>query len=143
MFGLISNYLARSPVISSAWNAFSPKGSFNLMQMAQFSKYISKARAKRLPLTTKRAGKGYYKGNRCRTGGRITSKGTPSPSAQALADPLTPSVLRPDPLCTTGRFHRIPEKCTELIVPDLRGFTLKPYVAVGAKRNLRDVEVKL
>jgi hypothetical protein len=43
--------------------------------VADFSKYISKARAKRQPLTTKRAGKGYYKGNRCRKEGTINSKG--------------------------------------------------------------------
>lgn len=37
----------------------------------------------------------------------------------------------------------IPEKCTELVVPDLTGFTLKPYIAVGAKRNIREEIVKL
>ena len=40
------------------------------------SKYISKARTKRLPLTAKRVGKGFYKGNGARKEGRITSKGT-------------------------------------------------------------------
>ena len=40
-----------------------------------FSKYISKARTKRLPLTTKRAGKGYKKGNGARTEGKLNSKG--------------------------------------------------------------------
>ena len=44
-------------------------------QTADFSKYISKARTKRLPLTTKRAGKGYYKGNRSRKEGYLNSKG--------------------------------------------------------------------
>ncbi len=48
---------------------------FNLIQTADFSKYISNARKKRLPMTTKRAGKGYYKGNRCRKEGVISSKG--------------------------------------------------------------------
>jgi hypothetical protein len=33
--------------------------------------------------------------------------------------------------------------CTELIVPDLTSFTLKPYVGAGAKRNIREVAVKL
>lgn len=46
-----------------------------MVQTAEFSKYISKSRAKRLPLTTKRAGKGYYKGNGARKEGRLTSKG--------------------------------------------------------------------
>lgn len=45
------------------------------MQKMYFSKYISKARAKRQPLTTKRAGKGYYKGNRCRKEGYLDSRG--------------------------------------------------------------------
>lgn len=44
-------------------------------QMASFSKYISKSRTKRLPLTTKRAGKGFYKGNGARKEGVINSKG--------------------------------------------------------------------
>jgi len=44
-------------------------------QIAHFSKYISKSRTKRLPLTTKRAGKGYYKGNGSRKEGVISSKG--------------------------------------------------------------------
>ncbi|RYH20323.1 hypothetical protein EON65_23770 [archaeon] len=35
------------------------------------------------------------------------------------------------------------EKCTELVVPSLSGFMLKPYVGVGAKRNIRDVNVQL
>jgi hypothetical protein len=47
----------------------------NFQQTANLSKYISKSRAKSLPMTTKRAGKGYYKGNRCRKEGFLTSKG--------------------------------------------------------------------
>lgn len=42
-----------------------------------------------------------------------------------------------------GKFKRIREMCTELIVPDLRGCALKPYISVGAKRNVRDIEVKI
>jgi hypothetical protein len=53
-------------LICRAWNS---------SQVAFFSKYISKSRAKRLPLTTKRAGKGYYKGNGARKEGMVTSKG--------------------------------------------------------------------
>ena len=53
-----------------------PNISAHLLTMtADFSKYISKSRKKRLPLTTKRAGKGFYKGNRGRKEGHITSKG--------------------------------------------------------------------
>lgn len=65
------------------------------LQIANFSKYMSKSRAKHLPLNTKRAGKGYKKGYGARTEGRITS---------------------------IGRFVSIPEKRTELVVPDLTDF---------------------
>lgn len=65
------------------------------------SKYLSKSATKRLPLTTKRAGKGYYKGKGGTSEGRLTSKG------KFIADPL---------------------KKLQLIVPDLKGFTLKPYI---------------
>jgi large subunit ribosomal protein L41 len=59
------------------------------------SKYLSKSAAKRLPLSTKRAGKGYYKGKGGTKEGRLTSKG------KFIVDPL---------------------KRLELIVPDLTGF---------------------
>ena len=49
-------------------------GSWN-QSIRYFSKYISKSRTKRLPLTTKRAGKGYKKGYGARTEGFLTSKG--------------------------------------------------------------------
>jgi hypothetical protein len=73
---------------------------------------ISKARAKRQPMTTKRANKNFYKGNGCRKEGFISSK---------------------------GRF--IPEvwRRTELVVPDLANFPLKAYIAVGVKKNIREV----
>jgi len=83
-------------------------------QVRSFSKYISNARTKRLPLTTKRVGKGYYKGKGARKEGFITSK---------------------------GHFVREPEKCTELVVPDLTNFKLKPYVGSGAKRGVIDSSV--
>lgn len=51
------------------------KSFFSHQIVASFSKYISKSRTKRLPLTTKRVGKGYKKGNRARKEGVITSKG--------------------------------------------------------------------
>jgi hypothetical protein len=63
---IISN--TSSSIISSPFLIF---GS----QVSNFSKYISKSRTKRLPLTTKRAGKGFYKGNGARKEGYITSKG--------------------------------------------------------------------
>ena len=66
------------------------------------SKYLSKSATKRLPLNTKRAKKGYYKGKGGTSEGRLTSKG------KFIADPL---------------------KKLQLIVPDLTGFTLKPYIA--------------
>jgi len=71
----------------------------------------SKSRVKRFPMTTKRANKNYYKGNGCRVEGRITSK---------------------------GRFILDPELCTELVVPDLTNFKLKPYIAHGVKKNIHE-----
>jgi hypothetical protein len=62
------------------------------------SKYLSKSATKRLPLTTKRAGKGYYKGKGGTKEGRITSKG------KFIFDPL---------------------KRLQLIVPDLEGFKVR------------------
>ena len=55
-----------------------------------------------MPLTTKHAKKGFYKGNGCRSEGRHTSK---------------------------GGFIMDRNKMLELVVPNLEGFKLKPYVA--------------
>ena len=77
------------------------------------SKYLSKSATKRLPLNTKRAGKGYYKGKGGTSEGRLTSKG------KFIADPL---------------------KKLQLIVPDLMDFPLKPYIARSVSR--RPPEVK-
>lgn len=66
------------------------------------SKYLSKSATKRLPLTNKKAKKGYYKGNGATMEGRITSK---------------------------GKFIADPRKKLQLIVPDLTGFKLKPYIS--------------
>jgi hypothetical protein len=33
--------------------------------------------------------------------------------------------------------------CTELVVPDLTGFQLKPYIGPGAKRHIIEKDVKL
>lgn len=59
------------------------------------SKYLSKSAAKRVPLNTKRAGKGYYKGKGGTKEGKINSK---------------------------GRFVVDLTKRLELVVPDLSGF---------------------
>lgn len=61
-----------------------------------------------MPLSTKKAASGFYKGKGCRKEGRITSK---------------------------GKFILDRELCTELVVPDLTGFKLKAYIGVGALRN--------
>ncbi|EWM30388.1 mitochondrial ribosomal protein l27 [Nannochloropsis gaditana] len=68
----------------------------------RLSKYLSKAARKRLPLSPKRTGKGFYKGNKCASTGRINS---------------------------IGRFRMDERKRVELNVPDLTGFKLKPYVS--------------
>ncbi len=67
------------------------------------SKFLSKSAAKRLPLSTKHARKGFYKGK----GG--TKEGTFRGKA--------------------GRFVVDKERMVELVVPDLTGFKLKPYIA--------------
>ncbi len=90
-------------------------GAAQLVQTANLSKYLSKSRTKRLPLTTKRAGKGFYKGKGARTEGIINSK---------------------------ARFTYVEEMKTELVMPDLNGFKLKPYVGPGAKRHEIDTVVK-
>ena len=82
-----------------------------LLSVANYAKVVSKARRKRLPLTTKQAGKGYYKGNRSRKEGVITSK---------------------------GRFILDSRRCTELVVPDFTNCNLQAYVGPGAKRNIRE-----
>lgn len=71
------------------------------------SKYLSKAAKKRIPLNTKRVGKGFYKGKGGTKEGRLTSK------AKFIVDPL---------------------KRLELVVPDLSGFRLKPYIASTVSR---------
>ena len=72
------------------------KASFMQQQTRSMSKYLSKAAAKRRPLTTKRAGKGYYKGKGCTTEGSYKGK--------------------------AGRFVMDRSRMLELVVPDLTGF---------------------
>jgi len=80
------------------------------------SKHLSKAAAKRLPLSTKHARKGYYKGK----GG--TKEGTFKGKA--------------------GRWKADPERRLELIVPDLTGFKLKPYIAVSVPKWAPEEEIQ-
>ncbi len=68
-------------------------------QTRSMSKYLSKAAAKRRPLTTKRAGKGYYKGNGCTTEGSFRGK--------------------------AGRFVLDRSRMLELVIPDLTGFKVR------------------
>jgi hypothetical protein len=83
--------------IHNVFSILRPNG-LNLIQQSSFSKYISKSRRKRLPMTSQRAGKGYYKGKGARKEGYITSK---------------------------GHFRLQRELTTQLIVPDLTEFTVK------------------
>ena len=62
------------------------------------SKYMSKAAKKRLTLSTKRVGKGFYKGNGATKEGRHTRK---------------------------GKFIVEPHRQVELVVPDLTGFKVR------------------
>ena len=71
-----------------------------------FSKFISKSARKRLPLTAKRAKKGYVKGKGSTTEGR--HKG--------------------------GRYIMDPKKMLKLIIPDLTNFNLKPYIAASVSK---------
>lgn len=76
-------------------------------QFREMSKYLSKAAKTRLPLTTKRARKGYYKGKGATKEGHLTS---------------------------TGKFVVDPLKRLQLVVPDLSDFKLKPYIASTVPR---------
>jgi hypothetical protein len=66
------------------------------------SKYISKSAKKRLPLTTKRAGKGFYKGKGGTKEGRLAG-------ANFIVDPL---------------------KRVELIMPEMEGFKVRARLDV-------------
>jgi len=77
------------------------------LQTRAFSKFVSKSARKRLPLTTKRAKKGYVKGKGCTVEGRHLKN---------------------------GRYVMDPKKMLKLIVPDLTDFKLKPYIAVSVPK---------
>jgi hypothetical protein len=100
--------LLKNPFQALATNSSSQSLLFNQQQQQQShqnqqqirfisAKYISKAARKRMPLTTKRAGKGFYKGNGSTKEGRLNSK---------------------------AKFITDPRKQVELVVPDLEGFTV-------------------
>ena len=55
-------------------SSLSPSVFSNIGAVRYMSKFLSRAATKRLPLTTKRAGKGYYKGKGGTKEGRLTSK---------------------------------------------------------------------
>ena len=76
-------------------------------QCRYMSKYLSNSATKRLPLTTKRARKGFYKGN------GATKEGT----------------------IRKGKFKVDFKKRLEIIVPkDLENFELRPYIASTSSR---------
>ncbi len=77
------------------------------LQIRAFSKFLSKSARKRLPLTTKRAKKGYVKGKGCTVEGRHLKN---------------------------GRYVVDPKKMLKLIVPDLTDFKLKPYIAASVPK---------
>ncbi len=81
---------------------------YNQIQQRFMSKYVSRSMKKNLPLTTKRAKKGFYKGKGCTTEGRLNS---------------------------LGRFIVNPLKRLQLVVPSgLFDCRLKPYIASTASR---------
>eukprot|EP00559_Dactyliosolen_fragilissimus_P009906 CAMPEP_0184858534 /NCGR_PEP_ID=MMETSP0580-20130426/3618_1 /TAXON_ID=1118495 /ORGANISM="Dactyliosolen fragilissimus" /LENGTH=124 /DNA_ID=CAMNT_0027354723 /DNA_START=109 /DNA_END=483 /DNA_ORIENTATION=- len=93
-------------------NSLHPMNHNNQHQLQQYramSKFLTKSATKRLPLTTKRARKGYYKGK----------GGTKQGSFRGKA----------------GRYVLDPEKMLQLIVPDLEDFKLKPYIAKSVPKR--------
>lgn len=74
----------------------------------RLSKYITKAARKRLPLSPKRAGKGFYKGNNCASTGRINSLGA---CVVYLALSLSPSLAG---FLIDQRMTLIPDRCRPL-----------------------------
>mmetsp|Transcript_11831 Transcript_11831/g.11476 ORF Transcript_11831/g.11476 Transcript_11831/m.11476 type:complete len:117 (-) Transcript_11831:261-611(-) len=110
---MLSNLI--SSFIKLGSNVCKPVSS-HLLTISAGMKYISNARAKRQPLTTKRAGKGFYKGNGARKEGHLNSK------AHFIRDRLL---------------------CTELVVPNLKKCNFLPYIATGVKRNIKETVVNI
>ena len=93
-----SLYLLYNSPVAMFQSFFSiTKSSLFNNQVRWMSKRLSKGATKRQPLTTKKAGKGFYKGNQSTSEGHITSK------ARFVVDPLK-------------RMH--------LVVPNLEGFNV-------------------
>eukprot|EP00968_Pinguiococcus_pyrenoidosus_P022428 scaffold3226_cov251-Pinguiococcus_pyrenoidosus.AAC.11 len=84
------------------------RGFLRMGKSAKGTKYTSRSKGKRKMLTHRYSKKGYYKGTGARIVGRLTSK------AQFIPDP---------------------EKHLELIVPELEGFVLKPYVVASVGKT--------
>jgi|TARA_B110000305_G_C19296465_1_gene566883 large subunit ribosomal protein L41 len=78
-----------------------------LLYKASWNKTLGKAATRRQPLTSKKVGKGYYKGMGGTKEGWHTSK---------------------------GRYVIDPKRQLEIVVPDLTGFRLKPYIAASVSR---------
>eukprot|EP00640_Fibrocapsa_japonica_P010063 CAMPEP_0113935662 /NCGR_PEP_ID=MMETSP1339-20121228/2780_1 /TAXON_ID=94617 /ORGANISM="Fibrocapsa japonica" /LENGTH=89 /DNA_ID=CAMNT_0000937893 /DNA_START=24 /DNA_END=293 /DNA_ORIENTATION=+ /assembly_acc=CAM_ASM_000762 len=76
----------------------------------RFSKYISRAARKRLPMISKWGNKNFYKGKGGRKHGRLTSKGAFVVDRKAMIN---------------------------FLVPELSGFKLLPYVAVTTPKNVK------
>ena len=96
---------SRPQLLLPQWTLQQSQAQSQINQQTRFiSKYISKSAKKRLPLTTKRAGKGYYKGKGATKEGKLNSR------AQFISDP---------------------KKKLELVVPDLEGFKVS-YIVVLA-----------
>ena len=91
------HFIRREGSLIRSWatNSSCITNSIKDVQVRFMSKYISKSAKKRLPLTTKRAGKGFYKGKGSTKEGRLTSK---------------------------GRFIIDPLRRLELVIPSLIGF---------------------
>eukprot|EP01041_Mallomonas_annulata_P005627 gene5627-11355_t len=96
------------------------------------SKYISKSRTKRLPLTTKRVGKGFTKGYGAIKGGFISSKGIPLQYG-SIVFKLKAKFF------SSGKFIGVKEMQTQLVVPDLTNFKLKAYIGPGGYCTSRTV----
>jgi len=96
------------------------------MGALRMSKYISKAARKRLPLTTKHARKGFYKGNKCASTGTINSKGEYLMMwYQMIARKYYVYYATnycPFHVCCKGKFVVDEDKQIVLNVPDLKDF---------------------
>ena len=112
--------------------------------VANFSKWYGNALAKRLPLTTKRARKGFYKGNGCRSEGTHTSKGgfvmDRSKMLNLVLPDLTgfkvlfPIIARHCAMSETIRDNSSPRPPSSF-VPVAFARQLKPYVANATPRE--------